>query len=1138
MASPRRKTGPGKLACPTSPTALTRRRFLASTAAAGTLAALAPVLPAWGKDREKPKAGPTDRRRPLERHTLFFNLAHEAGAATSTYYLIVAGTEYRLNPITENARPLTRARRTNRFLRAVPDHQVTHVVESVDLAGSAVQLCYVKSDPDPMTGTWAMSSMFVHLPTTALTRAHGRARARVTAGPLPRSAKRQLYGHPAAETLDDLLEEQVLKDASDHAAAMIGFHPDHLSLDPVSAAHVHTNHIHTNGQTLGLAQRLQQAGPAIPQESSGQPNATGWATMEPLTDKNGIPIRATLGSNKGLIQYLPAWRDVVANHVGTAISAISPGVKDDETLGADVTGLDPSVSQPTTKGTIWGRHDGVTTVDQSPGASLRPGGSQPGWTTQNIETDAGFWVKDWNITTDAGSGDPLLTVDFVNWHPRHLGIWVQFFDANAEALALKDLGFKFLDQGSDTTRSEARQTFNEDKAAYGMVLPSSFQLFGVPVAPDIASLSVTIPRKATTVRIVSVGLGVLGPNDYPSLLAPGGWMTALVNYAVPMLAMAVGGIGWQSALKPFVAPILSLIAVECTNLREFNANDDPAGILKSIAIPLGRALLGLVPTLALKQVATAVAVELGAAAVDDSIPIVGQVMQAVAVVAGLAAILATTIDCLAVPHYYKWEVTGKHDVTVELEPDLNDKNFPAVANYYKVTAVFDGNNTTPHTQTLDMPAGTVSTLPPVVFKDVPRGGQINITVGFYSRSTDRTKNDWLAGQGTTGDVDNSQDQPHLIQIQEYKVPILSHTEYRHTQKTTLVDQAGQPGHVWTPTSIPPSTIAADIACEGPGSLCDFRGITVRQGTSQTPGYLGYSWKADSLGVLGCASGGQGQFDLLANLSTSDDPQSGYVTSPCGLPDGAQVAYTLMNHPAANFYLDSAAGIVRQVRLDQTPGFDPPNAKRAWGKLNLESTALLLHPAGKLVSINNANHKIEVLTLPAAPMSDADAQVNLLADVRSGQGSRPGLLRGPRAAAISPEGVILILEDQHRIQAVDTGGGPVQFFNKQRANTPYWLELTATEAEDTQYVDLAVEFTGYLYVLSFNRQTSEYRMDVYHPRQTETTPISTTREVNAARLAVDFWRNVYTLNYEVLQVPAGVAQALTEPSVSLWTPSPP
>ena len=87
------------------------------------------------------------------------------------------------------------------------------------------------------------------------------------------------------------------------------------------------------------------------------------------------------------------------------------------------------------------------------------------------------------------------------------------------------------------------------------------------------------------------------------------------------------------------------------------------------------------------------------------------------------------------------------------------------------------------------------------------------------------------------------------------------------------------------------------------------------------------------------------------------------------------------------------------------------------------------------------------------------------------------------------------------------------------------------------MDLAVEFTGYLYVLSYDRGTLQYRMDVYHPGQSGTAPISTTRGVNAAKLAVDFWRNMYTLNYEVLQVPAGV-QALTEPSLSRWTPSPP
>ena len=87
----------------------------------------------------------------------------------------------------------------------------------------------------------------------------------------------------------------------------------------------------------------------------------------------------------------------------------------------------------------------------------------------------------------------------------------------------------------------------------------------------------------------------------------------------------------------------------------------------------------------------------------------------------------------------------------------------------------------------------------------------------------------------------------------------------------------------------------------------------------------------------------------------------------------------------------------------------------------------------------------------------------------------------------------------------------------------------------QYLDLAVEYTGYLYVLAFNQNSYQYRLDLYHPGQSDTRPIATTLDVNAARLTVDFWRNVYTLNYEVLRLPDNAAAGLTEPSVSLWTP---
>jgi hypothetical protein len=129
--------------------------------------------------------------------------------------------------------------------------------------------------------------------------------------------------------------------------------------------------------------------------------------------------------------------------------------------------------------------------------------------------------------------------------------------------------------------------------------------------------------------------------------------------------------------------------------------------------------------------------------------------------------------------------------------------------------------------------------------------------------------------------------------------------------------------------------------------------------------------------------------------------------------------------------------VRRVRLDlNPPQFDSPSSDRAWGVLNLPSDDLLMHPSGRLVSINNGLHKIEILRLPDAPVSDAVAKTKLLATTHAGfgmgMGALPGLLGGPVAAAVTPDGVILILEALNdRLQAFDVGGNPVQLFRSSR-----------------------------------------------------------------------------------------------------------
>jgi hypothetical protein len=794
---------------------------------------------------------------------------------------------------------------------------------------------------------------------------------------------------------------------------------------------------------------------------------------------------------------------VIGPDAAQGIAAVAQSTKNDESLGADVTGYlngaPAGTVTPPLRGKIWHRRDGRTSIRSKPTAVAAAAADAINYTIVPTTPYDGYSC---NIDVKPGSGGkPSIKLDFENTALRWLGLWLKFYDATGNPLKPSDVGI-----GSDVGASES---------LVGLLTPE-FVLYGIPVQSSKFSFSFDFPTdKASSATVIASGLGS-GSHTFQDTEALGIVSTTLFNLIAPLIIISVGAAEDIDAwIKLGLIPLINVSLTEFITLieDELAGNVSYTNLLNIFVRALSRAGAAIL----LKIVGTilAVAVEAG---LIDAVPIVGQVLQGIGIAGASLEIVETSIFVANTAWSYSYDLKLTHDLSLTITPDSGDNTTPKAANHCTVTALFD-NGGTPHVQEIDLPQ-PLSQLQ-VTFPGVPLGGKVNVSASFVQVPSDPTADSVTLGKASTGLVSNDVDTLASVALQEIAFAIGPNTQYVHKQRTAFDGSA----HVWQ-TLPAPVTKASDLRCNGVGDLCDLYAITVRQGTTAQPGYVGYAWRGNS-GVPDC-NGAAADVGLLATVNTGANAEQGYAAVPCGLLNKPRLAYSLLTHDLANYYLDTTHNVVRQVKLDP-PAFGSSTDDAAFGAFNLDSTTLLLHPTGTLVSISSAVHKMETLKVSGTPLSVPDAKVQRLAQVHAGQGSRPGLIDTPVAAAVSADGVILVLEAaNHRVQAFDTGGNPVQYFGKQKS--PYWIALSATASAATTYLDLAVEHTGFVYVLSMNTSSNAYRLDIYHPTQADSNPICTTCNINAAKLAVDFWRSVYALNYEVVQV------GKAEPSVSLWVPT--
>lgn len=1107
---------------PGMPDDIARREFLSRAAAAGMAFGMPPLLSSCGGDSASPATPPV-----TESRLLFFNLSNSRHIATD-HHLNIAGQRFRLTPVAEAPHVLRLARQGNGFLRSVSETSITHHVEA-SLPANAVALGYVSCLEDPAAGTWAMSSLYLSLPQSAFDAAAERMR-----GQVQRSAKRRFYGMPAARSGADMREEAMFIDSHDHASAMIGAHAELLSLDPESAAYIHASTIGPDQTTVRLAATLQARGMATVEQSPGQHNPTGWATLRPLLNDRATPPLPYRKSDGKLNIYIPDWHPDVDIGVARAVVAVHPQVQDDETLGLDVTPVagGRARSAAEVRGKIWRRRDGFGHIERQAAIAADPPVAMT-FTAATPET--GLYVTQ-PAVSDAG-GAISITLDNVNnWFLRWLGMYVRFYgtDPAAGPIPTSQLPADTLStfQGAHPLGSDTATAL-----FVGMLSPAD-TLAGIPYLPGNFKSVIKKPAQAASMEVLYGGLGKAGSVDDPEdLRLAGENATVFFNYFVVGLYMAAGATGLGSAGSLFFDLCLKGLVAEIQAIRTAVVNHRSI-TPEALVLVFCKTVFDAGASALIDKLIQFVLTQLAAATIIDSIPAIGTIARAVSVTIGAIKLAETSIEIAISPPIYRFDLVLTHTLSTTIQPQKlgsDPGRFPITAAgetlYYRISYLFD--NGTPHLMAPVDVAGGSSTPIAVALSNVPLGGRVNIVVGFYIRraGTPAGQNDWCAAQGSTGLVDNNVATAPDIQVQNIKKPIQADTVYIHNSKTVL-DGSGR--HAWLPD---PDGSHAPAFLPPPGdqqpSLGGLRDITIRQDR-----YVGYAWQGYSGGRTGCASNAPGQFDYAANIGVyPGSAEQGYASTGCGLPSGSALSYSLLSDDDANVYLDPDKLYLRPVSLGAAPAFPAPAAGLAMGKLNLASNGLLLHPSGQIVSINNENSKLEMLRMPSKAVDEATASRLHLARTYAGSGSRPGLMRSPVAAAVSSDGVILVLEGSdgnNRIQAFDTGGNAVPYFGKQQR--PYFLQLAT--ASNALYLDLAVEYSGYLYVLS-RGDNDVHRLDIYHAGQAGAAPICSTVGINAARLAVDFWRSVYTLNYEVLRLPDGsIPATLTEPSISLWVPPAP